>query len=139
MNNLKTLHRLEDNYKSQVSKKVMQLVDIEVAVINTFIHYDTNHLESLDSGAMYSYNYKDELIAELKRKIEKLKKDYPTGLYAKESLCMFCFPGANAFSFYAKSTDKYVMRYVIAEDEDMYRVQTCNNNPIPDGAHDSPF
>lgn len=135
----KTLPRLKDNYKSQVSKKAMQLADLELAVINTFIYYDTDYLESLDPDAVYSYNYKDEFIVELKKEIEKLKKDYPAGLYAKESLCMFCFPGANAFSFYSKSTDKYVMPYVIAEDEDMYRVQTCNNDPIPDGADNSPF
>jgi len=117
----------------------MQLADIEIAVINTFIHYDTSYLKPLDPDGVYSYNYKDEFIAELKRAIEKLKKDYPEGLYAKESLCMFCYPGSNAFSFYSKSSDEYVMRYVIAKDEDQYRVERCNNKPIPDGPNGSPF
>lgn len=135
----KTLIRLENDHKPQVLKKTMQLVDLEIAVINTFIHYDTSYLNELDPHAVYSYNYKDEFITELQRKIEKLKKDYPQGLYAKESLCMFCYPGSNAFSFYSKGNDKYVMRYVIAEDEDMYRVQRCGNNPIPDGPDGMPF
>ena len=111
----------------------MQIADLEIAVINTFIHYDTSYLNPVDPDGVYSSNYKDEFIAELQREIEILKKDYPEGLYAKESLCMFCYPGSNAFSFYSKTTEKYVMRYVIAEDEDMYRVEQCYNNPIPDG------
>lgn len=117
----------------------MQIADLEMAVINTFIHYDTNHLKSLDPDAVYSFNYHYEFIADLQKKVENLKKDYPKGLYAKESVCMFCYPGFKAFSFYSKSSDEYVMRYVIAEDKDMYRVGPCNNNPIPDGPDGMPF
>ncbi len=120
-------------------RQAMSVADLQNAVIYTFIHYDTSYLEPLDPDAIYSYNYKDEFIAELERKIDKLKKDYPEGLYARESVCMFCYPGSNAFSFYSKSTDKYVMRYVIAEEEDMYRVQPCGNDPIPDGKNGMPF
>jgi|SRR5690554_336901 len=117
----------------------MQLADLELAVINTFVHYDTTYLKFLDPDAVYSYNFKFEMIATLQQEIEKLKKEYPNGLYARKSVCMFCYPMANAFSFYSKSTDKYVMRYVTAKDKDMFRVELCNNNPIPDGKDNLPF
>lgn len=120
-------------------KAVMQLADLERAVIQTFVHYDTSYLEPLDPDKFYSDNYKDEIIEELQQKVEELKKDYPERLYTKESVCMFCYPGSKAFSFYSKNSDKYVMRYVITEDKDDYRIDPCNNNPIPDGKDGMPF
>lgn len=117
----------------------MQLSDLENAVINSFIHYDTAYLKSIDPNGVYSFNYKEELITNLKREIEKLKINYPEGLYVKKSLCRFCFSGSNAFSFYSKNYDNYVMRYVIAVAEDQYIVQPCNNKPIPDGDNEMPF
>jgi|SRR5690554_955036 len=117
----------------------MLLTDLENAIINSFIHYDITYLKSIDSNGIYSFNSKKEFIAEIKQEIDKLKKDYPEGLYIKKSLCKFCYPSFNAFSFYSNKCDNYVMRYVIALDEDQYRVQLCKNKPIPDGDNKMPF
>ncbi|AFL81592.1 hypothetical protein Aeqsu_2130 [Aequorivita sublithincola DSM 14238] len=119
--------------------RVMQIADLENAVINAFIHYDTSYLEPLNPEGVYSYNNKNEFIEELKLEIEKLRKDYPKGLCSRGSVCMFCYPESNAFSFYSKSTDEFVMRYVIAQDKDQYKVNLCKNEPIPDGANGLPF
>ena len=119
--------------------KTMQLTDIETAVINTFVHYDTKYLDVLDPTEIYSHNYKDEIIAELQREIDKLILEYPDGLYVKDSVCMFCYPGFNAYSFYSKFSNEFVMRYVIARDEGQYRIEPCTNHPIPDGKDGLPF
>lgn len=117
----------------------MHIADLENAIIKTFINYDPIYLTPLDPDGIYSFNSKEEFIAEIKQEIDKLKKDYPEGLYVKKSLCKFCFAGSNAFSFYSKNCGDYVMRYVIAVAEDQYIVQPCNNEPIPDGANGMPF
>lgn len=76
----------------------MLLTDLENAIINSFIHYDITYLKSIDSNGIYSFNSKKEFIAEIKQEIDKLKKDYPEGLYIKKSLCKFCYPCSTTYS-----------------------------------------
>ncbi len=117
----------------------MQLTDIETAFIKTLVHYDTNYLSALDPDKIYSYNYKNEFITLMDKEVAKLQQTYPDGLYVKDSVCMFCYPGFNAYSFYSKFSNEFVMRYVIARDEGQYRIEHCTNHPIPDGKDELPF
>lgn len=116
-----------------------QLSDLQEAVINAFLNYDTSYLNNIDPDAKYYGRSKDEFISKIHREIENLKIKYPKGLYIEESVCMYCNPGEPAFSFYAKGLDEFAERYVFYEDDYQYCVHSCGNQPIEYDENGMPF
>ena len=118
----------------------MKLFDLEKYVVKAICKLDTKPLEKLDKKASYSYNYKDEMIAELQRVFDKIKSTGVQSLEVKNSKCKYCYPSANAYSFHNPLTGEFVIRYVIhQESKDVYRIEQCKNKPIPVGEDGMPF
>lgn len=119
----------------------MILSTLKTAVINAFLEYEPLYLQDIDPDALYSNGFKGDLIRQIREKIDELKADYPAGLYAKPATCYYCFPETPAVSFYAKATDEFVLRYMIAWDEKdrEYVVRVCYNMKIEKTDDEFPF
>lgn len=119
---------------------LLELEIIEKQVVKAFRRLETSPLDKLDANAVYSYNYKDEMIAELQKVFEKIKSTGVQSLKVTDSKCKYCYPTANAYSFHNPKTDEFIIRYVIhQESEDEFRIEECRNKPIPDGKNGMPF
>ncbi len=120
--------------------RIHDLIDLENYVVKAFCDLDSNILESLDGNAIYSYNYKNEMIDEIGKVFVKIKSAGVSSLTVKKSNCMFCYPQANAYAFHNPQTDEFIVRYVISQDEDgMYRVEECKKKPITCGENGMTF
>ena len=118
----------------------MELEILEKHIVQAFCQLEISPLDKLDDNASYSYNYKDEMIAELQEVFDKIKSTGVQSLKAKDSKCKYCYPNANAYSFHHPKTNEFIIRYVIHQESDnVYRVEQCKNNPIPDGENGMPF
>lgn len=118
----------------------MKLLDLEKIVVESFSNLNSSLLEGIEENAIYSYNYKNEMIDEIEKVFVKIKSAGVSSLTVKKSKCMFCYPQANAYAFHNPSTDEFIIRYVISQDKDgMYRIEECKNKPIPDGENRMPF
>ena len=118
----------------------INLINLEKGIVKAFCLLNINPLEKLDEKAIYSYNYKNEMIAELQSVFDKIKSTGVQSLEVKNSKCKYCYPSANAYSFHNPITDEFIIRYVIGQDEDgMYRVEECKNKPITTGEDGMPF
>jgi len=118
----------------------INLINLEKRIVKAFCLLNTKPLEKLDENAIYSFNYKDEMIAELQSVFDKIKSTGVQSLEVRNSKCKYCYPSANAYSFHNPITDEFIIRYVIhQESKDVYRIEQCKNKPIPVGEDGMPF
>ncbi len=119
----------------------MTVYTLKQAVVNAFLEYQPLYLQDINPDAMYSDGVKEELIRQIRDKIEGLKVVYPEGLYVKSSKCKYCFPDTPAVSFFAYKNNDFVMRYIVAwnENRQYYAVHICNNIKQEKTEGETPF
>ena len=118
----------------------MTLFQLEKHIKEAFINLNPSILENLDEDAVYSYDFKHEFIDKLDKLFREIKSKGISNLSVINSKCKFCYPSANTYSFHNPKTDEFIIRYVIHQESDnVYRVEQCKNNSIPDGENGMPF
>lgn len=115
-------------------------------LINSLKNLNSDLLAFLPNGENIIYNevnFKQELIAELKRDFKRLGYSGEFPLYIKRSKCNYCYPNNKTYSFHNPKTDELVFNSVVDKvDEKNYIILICENKPKlnhPTNNEDIPF
>lgn len=118
----------------------MKVEDLESCVVTAFEALHIKKLRKIDEDAFYSDLDKEQIIAEISKDIEKIKRLGISDLKVQPTTCQYCYPKANAFSFHHPETEELIIRYVIyQESKKCFIVKECKNQVIPDGENGMPF
>jgi len=113
----------------------MSEADLEKCIIQSICNLDISYLADLDQYAVYSYDYKEELITKFSQIFKNFLLKGITSLKVKPDKSFNYYPNINTFSFYNSETDEFMIRYRIGKDKKYYQsyiVDDSYNKTLPD-------